>query len=110
MAAPRQAPVFTTDPRETGTRTMTSAVLPATGTAVHRCRLFHLNEKVEDVFVEVWDTEQRPYEFSGDTLPDGEMVVACTGASREQVRSRMDEARQRRGIFLVGDWESRGSL
>lgn len=108
MATPRL--VRSDDLRDTGIRNMTLTVLPHTETAIYRCRLYHLNERVEDVFVEVWDTEQEPYERSGDSLPQGEIVETCSGPSRETVRSQMADLEQARGIFLVGDWESRGSF
>ncbi len=76
----------------------------------HRCRLYRLNKKLEDAFVEVWDTEEAPYEHSGDSLPSGKVVVTCVGNSFEDVRSHMNRIRQDRSIFIANDWASRGSL
>lgn len=86
---------------------------PGAGRERHRCRLYKIDEEVlpgEDLFVEVWDTEQTPYEHSRDSLPSGELVGTRIGTSLEEVRSEMDAFELERAIFLANDWESRGSI
>ncbi len=86
-------------------------VLPETELALYRCRLYRVGEEVvpgQELYVEVWDSEEEP--CAEGSLASGELVETCTGASRSEVRNKMDAIQKDLGVLIVSNWAAQGSI